>query len=179
MALSLVLCSVVEAQSPIANRVKGVISSLPKSAKVVARYMDTQRHSLYFIIENRLYCYDVITEKRNEVSFADGSYNSILSIWLSPDRNFIFIAIDKKGFVSNYLDGGRELWRFDSLKKRYYKVGQGYKIRRLNDTIVIEQASRCINPQAPLDKQRWMGKEHYYDAYGKVIWAKEEFEIKK
>lgn len=85
MALSLVLCSVVEAQSPIANRVKGVISSLPKSAKVVARYMDTQRHSLYFIIENRLYCYDVITEKRNEVSFADGSYNSILSIWLSPD----------------------------------------------------------------------------------------------
>ncbi|MBM6992095.1 MAG: hypothetical protein I3J02_02370 [Prevotella sp.] len=176
--LLLLFSSAAHAQTPIANRIKSLIKALPIGSKVVAKYTDTHRHCLYYISEHRLYCYDVLTGQRKNVNFSTSNYTHILSTWLSPDGNFFFVAVDKGSLSPSYIESGQELWRFDSRTKRSYKVGQGYFIEHRKKCIIIKQASRCFNPTAPRDKKRWMGQNHYYDLYGKVIYAKEEFEIK-
>lgn len=167
------------AQTPVANRVKAVVKHLPKSAVVVAKYTDNHRHSLYYIYNNRLYFYDVLTGRKDDVVFTTDSYTKILSSWLSPDGNFFFIAIDRGAFAHFYLDDGQELCRYDSRTKRYTKVGQGYHIEKQKGCYVIKRASRCLNPKAPQHHQKWMGREHYYDLYGMVIFIKDEFPIKR
>jgi hypothetical protein len=166
-------------QTPVANRVKGVVKSLPKTSVVVAKYTDNQRHCLYYTDSNRLFCYDVISNRREETVFSNTSYNKILSTWLSPDGNFIFIAVDKGNLATSYMDAGQELWRYDSRNKRFIKVGVGFNIERKKGCIVIKRGTRCLNPSAPPDKQRWMAQNHFYDLYGKVIWAKDEYEVGK
>lgn len=166
------------AQTPVANRIKGLIKTLPAGSTVVAKYTDNHRHCLYYVSGHRLYCYDVLTGQREDVNFSNSSYTHILSTWLSPDGNFFFVAVDKGSLSPFYLDSGQELWRYNSRTKRSFKVGQGYYIERHKEAIVIKRASRCLNPNAPQSHQRWMGQDHYYDLYGKVIFAKEEFEIK-
>ena len=167
------------AQTPVANRVKAMAKSLPETYVVVAKYTDNHRHSLYYTNTNRLYRYDVLTNRREEAVFSNTSYDKILLTWLSPDGNFIFIAVDKGNLVPSYMDAGQELWRYDSRTKRYYKVGVGFNIKRRKGCIIIKRGTRCLNPAAPPDKQRWMAQDHYYDLYGKVIWAKEEYEVGK
>ncbi len=166
------------AQTPIANRVTAAAQKLPRSAVQVARYKDAVRHGLYYIYQHRLYFYDVLTNRTTDVTFSTSSYDKILSAWLSPDGNFFYIAIDRGSMVSSYMEGGQELWRYDSRTKRYTRIGQGFAIRHNKSCIWIKRATRCLNPSALPAKQRWMAQDHYYDAYGKTIWAKDEYEVK-
>jgi hypothetical protein len=179
LLVALLLCTTAYSQTPVANRIKAMVRSLPSEAIVVAKYTDNHRHCLYYIEGNRLFCYDVMVNRREEVHFANGSYDKILSAWLSPDGNFFFIAVDKGNLVNSYMDCGQELWRFDSRTKRTYKVGVGFKIEHRKKCIVIKRGSRCLNPSAPPSRRRWMAQDHFYDPYGKVIWAKEEYEVKE
>lgn len=176
--MSLLLSTAAFSQTPVANRVKGVVKHLPKEAVVVAKYTDNARHSLYYIEANRLYCYDVLTNKREEFVFVNSSYDHIIANWLSPDGNFVFIAIDKGKNVSNYMDSGQELWRIDSQTRRRTRVGVGFSIERRKGCYIIKRGTRCLNPSAPVEQQRWMAQDHYYDLYGDVIWAKDEYEVK-
>ncbi len=166
------------AQTPVANRVNAMAKSLAPLAQVVAKYTDGHRHCLYFTQANRLYRYDVVTNRREDVSFAIKPYVKIMATWLSPDGNFIFIAIDRGANADFYLDDGKELWRYDSRKQTSYKVGQGFRIWREKGCFVISRASRSLNPDAPQSKQQWMAQDHYYDLFGKVIWAKEEYRVR-
>jgi hypothetical protein len=166
------------AQTPVAIRVKAVVKSLPPHASVVAKYTDNKRHCLYYTLQNRLYCYDVVANKNEEVTFTQGGYSRILSAWYSPDGNFLFIAIDRGTYSNFYLDDGQELIRYDSFLHRSYSVGTGYKIERRKGCYVIKKASRCLNPSAPQSSQHWLARDHYYDLYGKTIWAKEEYRVK-
>jgi hypothetical protein len=177
----ILLCSgytTAQAQSPIANRVKAMAKQLPPSAQVVAKYTDNHRHGLYYIQDNRLFFADAETSRRSEVNFATEAYSKILSCWLSPDSNFIFIVVDRGSYASFYLDDGQELWRYDVRRKSPMNVGQGFKIVRQSGSIVISKASRCLNPDAPQSRQHWMAQDHYYDLYGKIIWAKDEYRVK-
>lgn len=174
---STLLCVAANSQTPIANRIRGVARSLPQNAAVVARYADHKRHSLYYVAGNRLYRYDVITGKREESVFANTSYTRILNTWLSPDGSSIFIAVDKGLEPAAYMDRGHELWRYDSYTGQSYRIGQGFKIVRLKGCYVIKRATRCLNPSEPFQKQRWMAQDHYYDLDGKIIWAKDEYEV--
>lgn len=176
--LTLLSHTVAYSQTPVANRVKAVAGSLKKDAVVVAKYTDNHRHCLYYIEGDRLFCYDVMTNRREEIHFANSSYDKILSAWLSPDGNFFFIAVDKGTPANFYMDCGQELWRFDSRTKRTYKVGVGFRIERRKDNIVIMRGTRCLNPSAPPSRRRWMAQNHFYDLYGKVMWAQEEYEVK-
>jgi len=178
LALIFLNAFVVCSQTPVANRIKAVVRNLPKSAVVVAKYTDNHRHSLYYINEHRLFCYDVLTGKNEETVFINTSYENILSSWLSPDGNFFFITIDKGKSVPSYMDDGQELWRFDSRTLRSYKVGQGFFIERRKGCYIIKKGVRCLNPSANYNKQSWIAQDHYYDLYGKVIWAKDEYEVK-
>ena len=177
--LTLLLHTMAYSQTPVANRVKAVAKSLQNDAVIVAKYTDNHRHCLYYIEGDRLFRYDVMTNRREEVHFTNSSYDSILSAWLSPDGNFFFIAVDKGTLVNFYMDCGQELWRFDSRTKRTYKVGVGFKIERRKGCIVIKRGNRCLNPSAPPSHRQWMAQDHFYDLYGKVIWAKDEYKVKE
>lgn len=167
------------AQTPIANRLKAVARQLSAEAHMVARYTDDHRHCLYYTEAQRLYRYDVLTNRKEEVAFASDSYNNILNTWLSPDGNFFFIVVDRGAFVTTYMESGQELWRYDTRTRRPFKVGQGFRVEHRRGCIVIHRATRCLNPDDAPDKQRWMARNHFYDLYGKVIWAKEEYEVGK
>ena len=116
------------AQTPVANRVKAVVAHLPRHASVVAKYTDVYRHCLYFTMANRLYQYDVLTDRQHDVPFTGNSYARIITTWLSPDGNFFFIAVDRGNLASFYLDDGQEVWRYDSRKHKSKKIGQGFCI---------------------------------------------------
>ena len=176
--LLLTVSVLAHAQSPLANRVKAYARHLPENAKLVAKYTDRMRHCVYYTIDNRLYCYDAVTNRSEDINFANKSYHQILATWWSPDGNFLLITIDKGSFSTFYLDDGQELWRYDTRKKTPLKIGQGFAIKRQKGCFVIKRASRCLNPKAERSLQQWMGQDHYYDLYGKTIWAKEEYRIK-
>ncbi len=165
------------AQTPIAIRVNAASKVLSGKGKVVARYKDRHRHGVYYIREHRLYFYDVMTNHTTDVTFTNSAYDKVVNSWLSPDGNYFFIVVDRASMVRNYLDAGQELWRYDSRTKRFSKIGQGFAIRRNHSCMWIKRATRCLNPNDPPKEQRWMAQNHYYDLYGKVIFAKEEYEI--
>lgn len=166
------------AQTPIANRVKAVIKSLPSQAQVVAKYTDNQRHCLYYTLRNRLFRYDVKTNKREEIAFSQNPYSSIITTWLSADGNAFFIAIDRKDLVSFYLDNGQELWAIDSHTKRPKRIGVGFSISHSGEKIIIKRATRCINPQAAQSRQHWMVCDHHYDGNGTPLGKGEEYKLK-
>ncbi len=166
------------AQTPIANRVKAVVKNLPAQAQVVAKYTDNQRHCLYYTLRNRLYRYDVKTNKREEIAFSQNPYSSIITTWLSADGNAFFIAIDRKDLVSFYLDNGQELWAIDSHTKRPKRIGVGFSISHSGEKITIKRATRCINPQAAQSRQHWMVCDHHYDGNGTPLGKGEEYKLK-
>ena len=166
------------AQTPIANRVKAVVKSLPPQAQVVAKYTDTQRHCLYYTLRNRLFRYDVKTNKREEISFSPNPYSAIITTWLSTNGNAFFIAIDRKDLVAFYLDNGQELWAFNSLSKRPKKIGTGFAISHSDKGITIKRASRCVNPKAARNNQHWMICDHHYDGNGTPLGKGEEYKLK-
>lgn len=166
------------AQTPIAHRVKATIDYLPKDIGIVAKYTDNTRHCLFYTYNQRLYIYDVLTDKKHEVTFNAKGYEKIIKTYLSPDGDFVFVAIDNGDLASFYLEDGQELWCIDSRNRRASIVGKGYSIIKRKGCFIIKKASRCLNPSAPQSHQKWMGKDHYYDLTGKVIWTKEEYLIK-
>lgn len=178
--ITLALCGLVAfGQTPIANRVKAVAKNLPRGAKVVAKYTDNQRHCLYYIYDNRLFRHDVMTNRCEEAVFSSDAYHGIASSWLSPDGNFFFLVVDRGASGTAYWNAGQVLWRYDSHRKQSYKVGEGFEIEHRKGCNVIKRGTQCLNPHATTKRQRWMAKDHYYDLYGKVIWSKDEYEVKQ
>lgn len=165
------------AQTPVANRVKAVVRHLPDGAAVVAKYTDNNRHSLYYILHNRLYRFDVVTNTNEDVSFATEGYSRILSSYLSPDGNFVFIAVDRGPLANFYPDDGQVLWRIDSRTRRIQRIQSGFKVEKLKTCFVIRKVYRCLNPRSPRAHQKWTARNHYFDLYGKVIYAKDEYPI--
>ena len=173
----LMLSSFCYSQTPIANRVKAMANKLPKGTFVVAKYTDDARHCLYYVMHNRLYRYDVLKDKSQNVEFATDGYLSIIDTFTSPDGNYLFIAVDNGSLASFYPDDGQELWRINSRTLRALKIGEGFKVEKRDDCLVIRKFFRCLNPKDPINKQKWMARDHYFDLYGHVNYAKDEYRI--
>lgn len=165
----------VKAQTPVANRVHASAANLPANSRIVAKYTDNKRHCLYYCTNERLYRYDVVTDKTIETSFSDKAYKSIKHTFLSTDSRYIFVDIDLGQRHDNEPETTHDLWRIDTFTNKYVKIGSGYKISRHKDSLSITAFSRCCNPNAPVAKQKWMVRDHYYYLTdGKTIFAKEE-----
>lgn len=162
-------------QTVIANRVKAVVASLPSGAKVVAKFTDNRCHRVYFTYSNRLFCHNVYTDRRSEVTFASEPYSSILATFLECKGRYLFVAVDRTGFSSNYLDNGRALWRYDFVRRKFNKVGEGFVIQRRKGCFIISKASRCVNPAAPPQRRHWMVRDHFYELDGRVDYYGNEY----
>ena len=94
LALLLIPNSSIFAQTPIANRMKVLVKTLPKGSEIVARYTDMKRHALYYILNNRLYKYDVLNNSQDEINLENR--NKIIGGRLSKDGKTITIKAGKK-----------------------------------------------------------------------------------
>ena len=47
---------------------------LPKTASVIAKYTDNRRHCLYYSMHNRIFRYDVLSNKSIDVNVSSDSY---------------------------------------------------------------------------------------------------------
>ena len=94
LALLLIPNSSIFAQTPIANRMKVLVKTLPDGSEIVARYTDMKRHALYYILNNRLYKYDVLNNSQDEINLENR--NKIISSRLSKDGKTITIKAGKK-----------------------------------------------------------------------------------
>ncbi len=105
LALLLIPNSSIFAQTPIANRMKVLVKTLPEGSEIVARYTDMKRHALYYILNNRLYKYDVLNNSQDEINLENR--NKIISSRLSKDGKTITIKAGKK--IDKHLSDIEEL----------------------------------------------------------------------
>lgn len=94
LAFLLIPNSRISAQTPVANRIKALVKTLPEGSEIVARYTDMKRHSLYYILHNRLYKYDVLNNSQDEINL--GKRNKIINSKFSKDGKTIIIKVGKK-----------------------------------------------------------------------------------
>lgn len=176
LSLALLVSLSCNSQTPVANRVIAMENKLPASVRVVAKYTDDKRHCLYYIRHNRLFKYDVFNDKSVNVSFSSNGYSHIDGTFLSPDGNCMFLVVYTGSSADDCFDT-QELWRVDSRTFRSSKIGSGFKIENRKKEIIIRKVFRCLNPKAPAARRKWMAKDHYYDMYGYINRATDEYEI--
>lgn len=167
------------AQTPIANRVHAAANRLGLECRTVAKYTDNKRHCLYYSSSNRLFCYDVWTDKTHEVRFSNEAYQCIVETYLSPKGRYLFIDVECNENAASGFEDHRQLWIYDTFSGKFEKVGAGFDVSKGRDSFIIKKATHCLNPKAPVSQQRWMVRDHYYYMdNGRNIWAKDEYEYK-
>lgn len=166
------------AQTPLANRVKAMARHLPAGAEVVSKYTDNHRHCLYYTLYNRLFRYDVVTNKSVGVEFSSSSYARLLRTFLSPDGNCIFVVVRKTGDEVSNSYNMEQLWRYDSRSRKSSNIGSGFSIVCCRDSIIIKKVVRSLNPSRPFSHRQWIAKDHYYDFDGHMLDAKDEYRLK-
>jgi len=165
----------ITAQTPIANRIKALANHLPKGAKVVARYTDAKRHSLYYMLDNWLYNYDVWSNRNEKVSFFNEGYRKIVMDAVSPDGQYLVFCIDKGMQTGERLENRYELWQIDSYSKQPRKMGVGFFFKDINHTYTLTESTRCRNPHAPEKLRQWYVKDHKFNSSGAVLSVSEEY----
>lgn len=173
----LLSCAGLSAQTPVANRVHAAAKSLSRKAGVVAKYTDNRRHCLYFTENNRLFCFDVLKNRKSVVNFTTESYDRILASRLSPDGNFIFLLIEGKKSSPYALENNQTLWKYDSMKKKAERIGEGFGVSWDKKHIIIKKVMRCLNPYDPPERQRWMARNYHFDLFGKNLQVGDEYPL--
>jgi len=180
VSLVVLLCLALsaKAQTPVANRVRAMAARLPEGCKVVAKYTDDKRHCLYYTAHNRLYRYDVLTNKNHEVRFTTEAYSHILNTYITEQGAYVFVCVEKDLHPKEPPENVQELWRISSNDRRNKKIGEGFAIEKRPGCFIIKKVSKRIEPTSGRKKTRWMVQDHYYYLDGRTIWAKEEYEYK-
>lgn len=170
-----------DAQTPVADRIRAAVKHLPASIEVVAKYTDNARHCLYYILDHRLYCLDVIKNKNKEVDFPE-SYLKILNYYLIHKGKLLFVSIDRGSLSKTYAVDGQKLYMINPLTRRIKEVGSGYSIEKStlkgNECFCIKKAHKCLNPNEVIEKQKWVAREHFFSTDGSVLYAGKEFKIR-
>lgn len=174
-AFLMLLSPTAGAQTPVANRIRALVNHLPKGAKVVARYTDAKRHSLYYILDNWLYTYDVWNNRKEKVAFSNEAYSKIMMDAIAPGGKYLVFCIDRGMQTGETLENRYQLWQLDSNDKKTRKMGIGFFFRQDASTYTLTEATRCRNPHAPEKLRQWYVKDHKFNASGEILSVSEEY----
>ena len=178
--LSFINTLTLSAQNPVANRVRAAAESLPDGCETVAKYTDNRYHCLFYTMHNRLYKYDVLTNKNTDVNFTPFAYSSIYATYLAPKGKYIYICIERSPFSQTTPENSHELWRISPDGDESKKIDEGIKIIKRKGCFIIKKLSRIKRVKDKNGTRRqWMMRDHYYNLDGHIIWAKDEYEYKK
>lgn len=137
--LFLLVAACLIAQTPIANRIKTAALHLPKTASVLAKYTDNKRHCLYYILQNKIYCFDVVLNINEVLDFTQKPYKKIIASSISPDGNYMLICLDR-GEQKNAMHTNRfELWRINSHNKNFQYIANGFSCKKTKLGYTLQQ----------------------------------------
>lgn len=156
------------AQTPVANRVKMAARTVASNGKVLAKYTDNERHCLFYLMQQRIYCYDVLTNETSEIQFPGEHNSTITGCALSPGSNFLVVSMKTGTSAKRGIANNRSLWTIDSRKRTAQKIESGFAIARSKHGYTI----RRIVPTSQLTADhpatgRWV-QNNYYTFEGKV-----------
>lgn len=178
LAVLLMFAMSVGAQTPVANRVKAAVASLPKSCQVVAKYTDNQRHCLYYIANSRLYRYDVMTNKKREVKFSTEAYLRIAKTFLTENGTYLFICADKKNVGKPSPENVQELWRINSFSNKSKKIAEGFDIEKEAERFTVKTIVKRVDVLSHDGKTQWKAQDRYFHLDGQSMTASEEYTVK-
>lgn len=80
---------------PVAESFDSLVSILPKGSRVIARFPDEQRHTLYFMNKNdgKMYCFDGKMKTLDEVPFGAYREVTVQKALLSSDEKNIHVEV--------------------------------------------------------------------------------------
>lgn len=172
LLLCLLFPLAVLSQTPIANRVKARAARLRNGEKVVAKYTDDRRHSLYFVRSNRLFRYDALTGNTKEVVFSSQGYDKIINTWLSKDGNMMFILIDRSSLTTQPLADGQEVCKVNSFTGKASSVGSGIKCVMEHSGYFYITHLVLIKRHPNMTKEYIVEDQWFYDD-GRPLWVKD------
>ena len=178
LCLLFIMCTCLAAQTPVANRVRVAARHLPQGATVLAKYTDNQRHCLYYIQGEKIFCLDVVLNINEELDFNQRTFKKVVSTSISNGGDYMFVVLDRGENTGWALEQRYELWRIDSKNRHFTPLGQGFKIEKTKEGYVLSQTVKCLNPRAPRTQQRWMVREQDYDEKGKPLPPQKPYEMK-
>lgn len=178
-ALLLWLAMAAQAQTPVANRVKAMAKQLPYGCEVVAKYTDNERHCLYYTQHERLYRYNVLTNKKHEVRFSPDAYSSIVDTYVTEKGDYVFVCVEKNLQPKKSPENTQELWRIDTKTLKNKKIGDGFAVEKHKGCFIIKKVSRVLESPSQPEKKQWMVQDHYYFLDGRTLWAKDEYLYKE
>lgn len=176
---SFMLPAPVKAQTVVANRVKAAASSLPNDCRIVAKYTDNQRHCLYYIANDRLYKYDVLTNKNSDIRFSPNAYSRIIKTYVTENGDYLFVCVDKDLNAKEPPENVQELWRVNPSNNRSIKIGEGFSIKRVKDGFVIKELVDKKTSRSGDENSQWTVRDHHFYADGQSKWAEEEYTFSK
>lgn len=179
LCLLFAFAGVSKAQTIVANRVKAAAAALPDGCRTVAKYTDNQRHCLYYTSNERMYKYDVLTDRKAEVRFSSGAYSRIINTCITEEGRYLFVWVDKDLTPKTPPENIQELWRIDTFSNRYKRIGAGFAVEKHKNCFIIKALS-ARNEQSPAGrKAQWKARDHYFLLDGRPLSPKEEYTISK
>lgn len=125
------------AQTPISNRVKAAVKHLPTSATIIAKYTDNDKHCLYYTLQNKIYCLDVILNINEELDFTEHGHKKILSSHISPNSEYLLLCISKKDKQNPY-----ELWRINAKEHSFSCLAKGSSITKTKEGYTLQKKNK-------------------------------------
>jgi len=172
-AALLLLSAPATAQTIVANRVKAAAASLPKGSRIVAKYTDNKRHSLYYIANDRLYKYDVLTNTNSDVRFTTSPYSHIVNTYVTEHGRYIFVCVDKNGSGKADRKNSQELWRITPDENTCKMIGRGFAVQKVNDIFVIKVFVERKATASGDENSRWTVRERHFYLDGQSRWMEE------
>ena len=162
---------------PHANESASSSCDVPVGARIVAQYDDNnRRHSVYYVLNDRLYCLDTERSSTLEIIMAD-QYDGIDTIFPNPQRTRLFIVLNCQHFAYNPITDRKQLWMVNTYNNSYRKLAEGFDISYNDTCISIKKGDHCLNSNARKALRRWIAKDHYIDYNGKAMWCSAPYEM--
>lgn len=178
LLMLLTVCLPAKAQTPVANRVNAAASTLSRSCQIAAKYTDNQRHCLYYVSNNRLYRYDVMTGKKREVKFSPDGYSRITNTYITENGTYLFVCADKDASSKGSPEDIQELWRINTFSNKSKKIAEGFEIEKGEDRFIIKTLVKRLETLSPSGKPQWKAQDRYYRLDGQSMAAGEEYTVK-
>ena len=153
-------------------------AGIPAGAKIITSYSDKRRNTVYYQYNERIFCYDRTRRRTKEMQFSYG-YVKIKNVYTSPLHSRIFVVLDMGNKSYNPVVDGLQLWVINSFNRRCSKVGEGFRVRKGKDGMIVSKGCYCKNSNAPIERRIWRARDHYYDFTGKVMWVKHEYDVRE
>ena len=134
-------------------------AGIPAGAKIITSYSDKRRNTVYYQYNERIFCYDRTRRRTKEMQFSYG-YVKIKNIYTSPLHSRIFVVLDMGNKSYNPVVDGLQLWVINSFNRRCSKVGEGFRVRKGKDGMIVNKKKKCKKSNEHKERKKKKNREN-------------------